>query len=148
MYRKGVSALILNKNNEVLLVNLCSFKEKYFAAPGGGIERGESLQDAIHREIREELGIEKESLDFVGKSNIPVKVEFKEIKITQEDRVYTGSERYFFGFHFIGDNSEILLKHDEVRDYKWVPIEALKNYLLFDNQLEETKEKLKEIFSL
>jgi len=148
MYRKGVSALILNKNNEVLLVNLLSFKEKYFAVPGGGIERGESLQDAIHREIREELGIEKESLDFVGKSNIPLKVEFKEIQITQEDRVYTGSERYFFGFRFIGDNSEIVLKHDEVRDYKWVPIELLRNYLLFDNQLEETKEKLKEIFSL
>ena len=38
MYRKGVSALIMNKNKELLLVNLMSFEEKYFAIPGGGLE--------------------------------------------------------------------------------------------------------------
>jgi ADP-ribose pyrophosphatase YjhB (NUDIX family) len=53
MYRKGVSALIVNENNEFLLVNLESFEEKYFAVPGGGIERGETLENAVYREMRE-----------------------------------------------------------------------------------------------
>jgi ADP-ribose pyrophosphatase YjhB (NUDIX family) len=50
MYRKGVSALIINKNDEFLLVNLKSFEEKYFAIPGGGVEQGETLEDAVYRE--------------------------------------------------------------------------------------------------
>lgn len=41
MYRKGVSSLIINSKQEFLLVNLQSFKEIYFAIPGGGLEEGE-----------------------------------------------------------------------------------------------------------
>ena len=70
MYRKGVSALILNKNNEFLLVNLQSFKEEYFAVPGGGIDEGETFEDAVYREIQEELGLEKDSLVVFGRDKI------------------------------------------------------------------------------
>ena len=38
MYRKGVSALIINGKQEFLVVNLKSFEDKYFSIPGGGIE--------------------------------------------------------------------------------------------------------------
>jgi hypothetical protein len=33
-----------------------------------------------------------------------------------------------------------------VRAYKWVSYNDLKEYLLFDNQLEETEEKIIELF--
>ena len=59
---------------------------------------------------------------------------------------YDGSERYFFGFKFIGEDSEIKLQEGEIRSYKWVPYGDLKNYLLFDNQLAETAEKILELF--
>jgi ADP-ribose pyrophosphatase YjhB (NUDIX family) len=52
MYRKGVAALIINDNQELLLVNLISFEEKYFAIHGGGSEKGESLEDTVYREIK------------------------------------------------------------------------------------------------
>ncbi len=57
MYRKGVSALIVNKQDEFLLVNLLSFEERFFAIPGGGIDEGESFEDTAYREIHEELNI-------------------------------------------------------------------------------------------
>lgn len=44
MYRKGAAALIVNNKSEFLLVNLESFREIYFAIPGGGAEEGESLK--------------------------------------------------------------------------------------------------------
>jgi len=144
MYRKGVSALIINKNQEFLLVNLISFKDRYFAIPGGGLEENETPEDAVYREIQEELGIDKESLKFVGKGNTPIIFKFK---VTREDKEYEGSERHFFGFHFIGSDNEIKLKENEVRTYKWVSFTELKKFLLFDNQLDETREKILEIFS-
>ena len=143
MYRKGVSALIVNKNNEFLLVNLTSFKEMYFAILGGGIDGDESLEECVYREIREEIGIEKESFELVGASKESLKVKFK---LNKDGKEYEGSERYFFGFNFIGNDNQIRLKDDEVRSYVWVPFSKLKEYLLFDNQLRETSEKVFEIF--
>ena len=147
MYRKGVSVLIINKNKEFLLVSLESFKEEFFAVPGGGIEQGETLENAVYREIYEELGIIKTSLQFVGQSNIPIKFKFKVIKMNREGKDYEGSERYFFGFRFIGVDDEIKPKNGEVRAYRWVSFVQLKDYLLFDDQLKNTQEKIEEIFT-
>jgi putative (di)nucleoside polyphosphate hydrolase len=146
MYRKGVSALIVNSNNEFLLVNLISFEEKYFAIPGGGIEDGETMEDAVYREIYEELGIERSSLDYVGKDDSPLTVKFMFPKMTRDAKEYVGSERYFFGFRFVVKDEEIKLKEVEVRAYKWVQFTELHKYLLFDNQLEDTSGKIREIF--
>ncbi|MFA6297489.1 MAG: NUDIX domain-containing protein [Candidatus Paceibacterota bacterium] len=146
MYRKGTSALITNSNNEFLLVNLISFEEKFFAIPGGGVEEGETLEESVYREIQEELGINTDSLELVGKSDSPLQFIFKTPKINKKGKEYIGSERHFFGFKFIGDNNEIKLQEDEVRHYKWVSFADLDKYLLFDDQLIETTEKIVEIF--
>jgi 8-oxo-dGTP pyrophosphatase MutT (NUDIX family) len=144
MFRKGVSALIVNKKQEFLLVNLQSFKTHFFAIPGGGLDDDESLEEAVYREVEEEVGIHKESLEFIGASKQPVQFKFK---LNREGKEYEGSERYFFGFRFIGNDDEIKLQESEVRAYKWVAFNDLKGYLLFDNQLEETSEKINELFS-
>ena len=146
MYRKGVSAIIINKKNEFLLVNLESFEDKYFAIPGGGVEQGETLEDAVYREINEELNIEEKSLFLIGKSDLPIMIKFKTIKFNDDGKEFDGMERYFFGFEFIGEDSEIKLQETEIRSYKWVSYDDLKDYLLFDNQLAETVRKIFEIF--
>ncbi len=146
LYRKGISALIINDKNEFLLVNLESFETHFFAIPGGGQEQNETLEDTAYREIEEEIGIKKQSLEFIGVSNKPIQFKFKTKKLNRDDFEYDGSERYFFGFKFIGKDSEIKLNKSEVRSHKWVSYDSLKNYLLFDNQLAETTEKILELF--
>lgn len=146
MYRKSVSALIANKHDEFLLVNLNSFEEQFFAIPWGGVEEGESLEEAVYREVMEELGIEAKSLKLIGKGEVPLQFTFKTPKINKEGKEYLGSERHFFGFKFVGNDSEIKLQEDGVRAYKWVPFAELDKFLLFDNQLAETSEKLVELF--
>jgi len=148
LFRKGVSALIINDKNEFLLVNLVSFKTHFFAIPGGGLEGKETLEESVYREIKEELGIGKQSLELLGLSREPIQFKFKTKKLNRDDIEYDGSERYFFGFKFIGKDSEIKLQEGEIRTYKWVSYNDLKDYLLFDNQLTETKEKIHELFPL
>ena len=146
LFRKGVSALIINNKNEFLLVNLESFENHFFAIPGGGVERRETLKDAVYRELDEELGIKQKHLQTIGQSNNPVRFKFKVIKMNRDGIEYGGSERYFFGFRFIGSEKDITPNPREVRSCKWIKKNELKDYLLFDNQLEETLEKIKEIF--
>ena len=52
--RDSARCIILNSNNEICL--LYSRARNYFAIPGGGIEPGESLLEALNREILEETG--------------------------------------------------------------------------------------------
>ena len=146
MFRKGVSAIIINNKNEFLLVNLESFEDRYFAVPGGGVEQGESLEESVHREIHEELGIKQKNLQIIGQSEIPLKFKFKVIKLSRDGVEYEGSERYFFGFKFTGSEDDIKPQKGEVRSYKWVSYKNLHDYLLFDNQLVETTEKILELF--
>lgn len=145
MFRKGVSAIIVNKQNQILLVNLESFDEKFFTILGGGIEE-ESLEDAVYREIEEEAGIKKGSLELVGQCEHPLLTTFKKPRVSKEGKEYVGSERHFFGFRFTGTDEEVCPREGEVRVCKWVSFADLKDYLLFDNQLEDSVEKIIELF--
>lgn len=59
----SVAALVTNEAGEILLVNSPWRGWEY---PGGLIEPGETFQEALHREIREEAGVEVEITGFVG----------------------------------------------------------------------------------
>lgn len=56
--RIGVYAVIINNNNEILLTRTQSGTRLIYNFPGGGIDKGEDFSDALHRECKEELGIE------------------------------------------------------------------------------------------
>lgn len=57
------AGLVTNEQGQILLVKSPWRGWEY---PGGLIEPGESFQDALHREIREESGVEVEITGFVG----------------------------------------------------------------------------------
>ncbi|MFN5396914.1 MAG: NUDIX hydrolase [Pseudanabaena sp.] len=61
-------SICLFRNGDKILVSTSfdSTKQEYFCRPlGGGIEFGESSQEAMLREIREELGLEIENLKLL-----------------------------------------------------------------------------------
>lgn len=44
-------------------------RHKYYAIPGGHLEQGETLEETVVRELKEELGIDIEVIRFLGKMN-------------------------------------------------------------------------------
>jgi len=136
-YRKKVSGIILNAKNLILLVQLNVYKKDEWNVPGGGIEKDETPETAIHRELLEELGTNQ--FEILEQSVIINRYDFPDElieKIVQEGKNFRGQEQIQFILRFVGDDSDIKLKEDEVRKHKWVSFKELKSYLVFPNQWE------------
>jgi mutator protein MutT len=51
-------AIILDKENKILLIHRFFQGREYYVFPGGGVEEGESVEEAVVREIKEETGLD------------------------------------------------------------------------------------------
>ena len=68
--REIVRAILIDENNNVCLEKLLDDDgfgpRDYYETPGGGIKPGESHDDALHREISEEVGYKCEVLEHIA----------------------------------------------------------------------------------
>lgn len=60
-----VGPIIYNENGEILLIQ-CPKWGDYWHIPGGHIELGETGEEALKREVREETGLEIDNIEFIG----------------------------------------------------------------------------------
>lgn len=58
---------IIIKDNKVLLIRRIKGGKEYYVFPGGGVEAGESAEDALTREIKEETNLEVREHKFLFK---------------------------------------------------------------------------------
>lgn len=60
----AVSAIVTDDEDRILLI--LRTDNNYWSIPGGGIKPGESIKDAVAREVKEETGISCEATGLVG----------------------------------------------------------------------------------
>ena len=61
----------MHRGKEVLLVNARNFRRNFFGLVAGFVETGESLEEAVHREVMEETGLTITNLRYFGSQPWP-----------------------------------------------------------------------------
>lgn len=135
-YRQSVSAFIFDKSNKLLICSLNVDVDYDWNVPGGGIEEGETPEDAIYREVKEEVNISREDLVFLKKSGIVNRYDFTSIhaleRSTSRGRQHRGQERTQFIFRYIGDLNTVRPSDPEIKEVMWMDLEDLDKYLDFE----------------
>lgn len=146
MYRKGVVAFVLDYQDNILIVQLNDYKENEWALPGGGIEKGETAEEAVYRELNEELSIHHNDIEIRLKATEPIVYDFsKEYLEKSKSSVaknYVGQSKTAFLVEFKGEKNKLKKQEEEIRKYKWVPIIDLESYFRFPNQLNTVNQHL------
>ncbi len=110
-----VGAVIFNPAGQVLLCKSAKWNNKY-VIPGGHIELGEGMEEALKREILEETGLDIYDIELISLT----------------ESVY--SENYHQQKHFIfidyicKTNSNQVILNDEADEYVWADLDEIENY--------------------
>lgn len=84
--RQAARLLIVNELGHVLLVRYHEHGRPFWATPGGGVEEGESFDDAAEREAEEEIGLTGITLEHLWDARNEFKSRGRRIR--QEERYF------------------------------------------------------------
>jgi putative (di)nucleoside polyphosphate hydrolase len=145
-YRQGVNAFVVDSDNHFLLVNKRTYGENQWDVPGGGLEKGETLEEGVLRELTEELGIADfkvlKECSLINRFEWPVESQERGFEIY--GTWHRGQEKHQFLVRFIGNKENIKIQEAEIKQIKWVSYSQLQNHLVFKNQWETAKATLAE----
>jgi len=124
-YKPTVSALILNKNNKVLLTHNKSHGPDFWKLPQGGVEPDESLEKAIKREMKEELS--SSAFSIIKQSDVEYKYDWP--KDVQKKKGFIGPKLTFFILRCEDESTfKPNLETEELDGLKWVDLDTLPSH--------------------
>jgi inosine/xanthosine triphosphatase len=140
-YRKKVSGIVKDSDSKYLIVQLIDYSEDHWNWPGGGMEVGETAEETIIRELKEELGTDRFEIlkvsKIVNKYDWPNYVIAKRLKA--EGKTWRGQEVAHIQLKFMGDKVDIKPDPGEIKHIKWVEYKDLESHFVIPNQWKVAK---------
>ena len=129
-YRPNVGIIVANSNGSVLWAKRTGQEAWQF--PQGGIKSAESPEDALYRELHEEVGLADEQVEVVGATKGWLRYKLPRQLLRDNKSSFVGQKQKWFLLRLISDDSKINFANSEKPEFdswQWVsetkPIEIV-----------------------
>ncbi len=126
-YRRCVGMMIINSNNKILVGRRIDHPSGYWQMPQGGIDEDENPEEAVWREMMEEIGTNKAKLIKSSAQWINYDIPKDTLETLPWGKKYVGQTQKWFLFRFLGNNSDINVETDnpEFSEWKWAKLNSI-----------------------
>jgi putative (di)nucleoside polyphosphate hydrolase len=130
-YRPNVGIILANARNEVFWGKRVHQHSWQF--PQGGIQRGETPEQAMYRELEEEIGLVPEHVRILGRTRHWLRYDVPKKWVRRDWRAsYRGQKQIWFLLRLVGRDCDVKLRasgHPEFDAWRWhgywVPVESV-----------------------
>jgi len=98
---------LVRDGSRVLLTRKAGWAPGRYSLVAGFVDNGECLEGAVHREVKEEVGVEVTDIRYVGSQNWPF------------------PSQLMIGFVAAYAGGDVVIDRDELEDARWFPVDAL-----------------------
>ncbi len=126
-YRRCVGIMILNDKNEILVGRRIDHPSGYWQMPQGGIDKNEIPEEAVWREMMEEVGTNEVELISTSSKWFTYNIPKDTLKTLPWGEKYIGQTQKWFVFRLIGDDSKINIETEnpEFSEWKWANFDSI-----------------------
>lgn len=148
-YRANVGIILVNDDGGLFWAKRIG--EDAWQFPQGGIRKSESAEQALFRELYEEVGVAKESVEVIGRTQDWLRYKIPEQLIRRHQiPCCIGQKQRWFLLRFTGKESDVCLDSSDKPEFDqwcWIdPIEPPRSVISFKRSV--YSEALKELLPL
>ncbi len=124
----AVAALVVSNDGKLLLTTR-GIDPNYgkLDLPGGFVDPGESVENALKRELDEELGLKIESFEYLGSA--PNEYIFSEFSVFTVDLAFKVVPKTISGLHAMDDILDYKFYSEEEINYNEIPAPSIKHFV-------------------
>ncbi len=122
-YRPCVGVVLIDARGMVFAGQRIDSPTPAWQMPQGGIDEGETPREAAYRELREETGVTRDKVEFVGKTHGWVTYDLPpELLGKVWGGKYRGQRQKWFLFRFKGQDADVKIAsdHPEFSTWRWI----------------------------
>ncbi len=114
--KENVAGILRNRDGNILVCERINHRDAW-QFPQGGVDPGETVEQALTRELREEIGIMPGDFQIVEKRG-----GYQYVYSDGKKRNHDGKLQTYFLCDFVGEDSAINVEtdHPEFRAWKWI----------------------------
>lgn len=126
-FRENTAAFVQREDGKILFCHRrdSKYPDKNFQVPQGGVEEGETLKEAITRELEEEIGLK----NFTFKNGPTSGIRYVWQKGTRK-RFQIGQCQYYFLISVNSEQEKEIIETEDFDSYRWVEPQTLVNEVI------------------
>ena len=119
LFRPNVAALLERATGEIFVAERLGMKGAW-QFPQGGVDKGETMEQAFFRELEEEIGVVPEKVEIL-ETRSGYRYAFPKNRLKYG--IYGGQEQTYFRCRFLGSDADIRLDahNQEFGRWRWIP---------------------------